>query len=222
MPRKDIDYSKCIIYKIVCNDFDVKDLYVGHTTDLVKRRSQHKATCNSPKSSLKIYKTIRENGGWENWTVVVIERFETCKDSEEARTRERYWFDELNACMNSIKPMLTNDEKSELNRRNAKISYENNKESIKNRCLEYYHNNKASLKEYTKKYCQDNKDKLVKYRKEYRENNQDAIKGYREKSKDKMKQYYLDHKEQILEKQKEYKKQQRIKNTESIEFTNTV
>jgi predicted GIY-YIG superfamily endonuclease len=68
MPRKDIDYSKCIIYKIVCNDFNVKDIYVGHTTDLIKRRSMHKYTCineNVKQHNLKIYKIIRENGGWE-------------------------------------------------------------------------------------------------------------------------------------------------------------
>ena len=76
MPRKDIDYSKCIIYKIVCNDFNIKDLYVGHTTDLVKRRSHHKCLCNSPDSkeyNFKVYKTIRDNGGWDNWSVIVIE-----------------------------------------------------------------------------------------------------------------------------------------------------
>ena len=33
MPRKEIDYSKTVIYKIVCNDLNVKDVYVGHTTD---------------------------------------------------------------------------------------------------------------------------------------------------------------------------------------------
>jgi hypothetical protein len=34
MTKKNIDYSKTMIYKIVCKDFNVSDLYVGHTTNL--------------------------------------------------------------------------------------------------------------------------------------------------------------------------------------------
>jgi len=36
MPRTPVDYSKTIIYKIVCKDLSIVDLYVGHTTDLEK------------------------------------------------------------------------------------------------------------------------------------------------------------------------------------------
>ena len=43
MPRKEIDYSKTVIYKIVCNDLNVKDVYVGHTTDFTKRKATHKS-----------------------------------------------------------------------------------------------------------------------------------------------------------------------------------
>jgi hypothetical protein len=228
MPKKAIDYSKCIIYKIVCNDYNVKDLYVGHTTDLVKRRSCHKFACNHSDHNanhLKIYKTIRENGGWENWSVVVVENYETCKDMEDARTRERFWFDELNARMNSYKPILTDDEKSEILRQSAKKHYEKNKESILNRHLEYYYKNKDSIKEYTKRYYEENKDNLAEYRKknrlkmkEYRERNKEKIKEYREKTKDKMKQYYLDNKEKIIETQKEYKKQKRQQKNENVEL----
>jgi hypothetical protein len=33
MPKQPMDYSKTIVYKICCKDVDVKDVYVGHTTD---------------------------------------------------------------------------------------------------------------------------------------------------------------------------------------------
>lgn len=33
MPRTAIDYLKTIIYKIVCNDLNVKDVYVGGTSN---------------------------------------------------------------------------------------------------------------------------------------------------------------------------------------------
>ena len=45
MPRKPIDYSKTISYKIVCNDLSITDCYVGHTTDFTKRKSHHKSDC---------------------------------------------------------------------------------------------------------------------------------------------------------------------------------
>ena len=61
MPRKEIDYSKTVMYKIVCNDLRVKDLYVGHTTDFTKRKNGHKTNCfnvNSKLFNLKVYKCI--------------------------------------------------------------------------------------------------------------------------------------------------------------------
>ena len=70
MPKISIDYNNTTIYKIVCTDLSNKDIYVGHTTQFIKRKSSHKHNCNNPISkfyNLKVYKTIRENGGWENW-----------------------------------------------------------------------------------------------------------------------------------------------------------
>ena len=151
MPRKDIDYSRCIIYKIVCNDFNVKDLYVGHTTDLVKRRWQHKTRCTNSRTKgydIKIYKVIRDNGGWDNWSIIVVENFSACKNAEDARTRERYWFEHLNASLNTILPIITKQE-----------IYDNNKQ--------YYENNKESVLQYQKQYRADNKDKSEQYSKQY-------------------------------------------------------
>ena len=42
MPKKNIDYSKTIIYKIVCKDLAVKDVYVGSTTHFINRKYGHK------------------------------------------------------------------------------------------------------------------------------------------------------------------------------------
>ena len=32
MPKKEIDYSNTIIYRIVCKDTNITECYVGHTT----------------------------------------------------------------------------------------------------------------------------------------------------------------------------------------------
>ena len=142
MPRKDIDYSKCVIYKIVCNDLNVKYIYIGHTTDFTKRKSHHKYACNHSNNkeyNCKVYKTIRDNGGFENWTIVIVERMENCKDSEEARSRERYWYEQLSANLNTFRPIVSDDE-------------------IKDQKLRYI-----------KVYNEINKDKLQQYRKVYNE-----------------------------------------------------
>ena len=63
------DYSKMMMYKIVCKDLTVKSGYVGSSRQLVKRKNNHKYICNNPndkKHNLLIYKTIRDNGGWDN------------------------------------------------------------------------------------------------------------------------------------------------------------
>jgi hypothetical protein len=41
MPKKNINFSKTIIYKIVCNDLTITDVYVGHTTNFIKRKAKH-------------------------------------------------------------------------------------------------------------------------------------------------------------------------------------
>ena len=76
MPRQPIDYSNTSFYKIVSRDLSIADLYVGHTTDFVRRKNGHKTVCNNPLSSsheIYLYRFIRENGGWNNFDMRLIE-----------------------------------------------------------------------------------------------------------------------------------------------------
>ena len=107
MPRTEIDYSNTIIYKITCKDPNVKDVYVGHTTNFVQRKYAHKQCCVNKKSSnytCKLYNTIRSIGGWNNWTMEIINYF-NCRDHYEARIKEQEYFILLNANLNSIEPL---------------------------------------------------------------------------------------------------------------------
>lgn len=106
MPKQLIDYSNTIIYKIVCNDININDIYVGHTTNFIKRKYQHKILCNSDIKS-KLYDTIRKNGGWDNWSMIKIAKY-NCQDAIEARIREQEHFDLLNPTLNSINPITSN------------------------------------------------------------------------------------------------------------------
>ena len=107
MPKVEIDYSNTIIYKITCKNSNITDVYVGHTTNFVQRKHAHKQSCINNKShnyKCKLYETIRNNGGWDNWNMEIINFF-NCNDHYEARKKEQEYFVSLNATLNSIEPM---------------------------------------------------------------------------------------------------------------------
>jgi len=113
MPKVEIDYSNTIIYKITCKNPDIKDVYVGHTTNFVQRKHGHKQCCINSKSlsyACKLYETIRNNGGWDNWAMEII-NFCNCANHYEARKKEQEYFISLNATLNSLEPMPSNPEK---------------------------------------------------------------------------------------------------------------
>jgi hypothetical protein len=179
MPRKEIDYSKTVIYKIVCNDLTVTDLYVGHTTDFVVRKYGHKSRChnvNSKRYNLKVYQMIRANGGWDNWTMVEVEKY-PCGDGNEAKAKERYYLELLNAKLNSYIPGRSNKE-------SGKAYRDTNKDKIKEYQKEY---GKARYQENGKARYQENKEFFKDQAKKYNEGNKEAIslrkKNYYQKKK---------------------------------------
>ena len=64
---------------------------------------------------MKIYQIIRDNGGWDNWSMIMIENF-PCNNNLEASMRERYWYEELNGNMNTRKPYRSKEEEKEYNK----------------------------------------------------------------------------------------------------------
>jgi hypothetical protein len=107
MPKVDIDYSNTLFYKISCKDTSVSEVYIGHSTNFVQRKSSHKQSCNNPNNnnySCKLYKFIRDNGGWDNWRMDIIAHHE-CNDHYDARKKEQELFLLYKATLNSIEPM---------------------------------------------------------------------------------------------------------------------
>lgn len=148
MAKLQINFSKNVIYKIVCKNLDITECYVGHTTDFNKRKNVHKTRCNNENTkfyNFRVYKFIRENGGWENWQMVEIEKF-PCNDSREAGTRERYWYENLNSKLNCNVPMQTVSEYQ-------KIYYA--KPHVRQRVREYYNNYNAIKKSKSQQKCND-------------------------------------------------------------------
>jgi hypothetical protein len=117
MPKNEIDYSSTIIYKIFCKNNSIKETYVGHTTNFIKRKYHHKICCNNLNNNLNIYKTIRENGGWDNWEMVEIGCY-NCKNSEEARIKEQEHYEALNSIPSYIESN-TQKKKLELIKKNG-------------------------------------------------------------------------------------------------------
>lgn len=162
MPLTKIDYSKTVIYKIVSNDLNITETYVGSTTDFTRRKRQHKFSCNninSKKYNIKLYQFIRLNGGWDSFSMVEIEKY-ICSDGNESRTRERYWFELLNAQLNTVCPGNFINSKKEYN----KIYNENHKKEIKEYNKMYYQSNSDKLTEQNKIYHQKNKEQINEQR----------------------------------------------------------
>jgi hypothetical protein len=137
MPRLAINYNNTIVYKIVCKDVNIKECYVGHTTKFATRKNEHKYACNTPESkkyNIYIYTFIRNNGGWDNWSMIEVEKY-PCENKLEAEKRERYWVETLKAELNKIVPSRT-----------VKEYYIANKEKIKQYAKDYKLKNKETIK----------------------------------------------------------------------------
>jgi len=94
------------IYKIVCKDASVTELYVGQTKDFKDRRWHHIGNSKNPKSkkyNFKLYQYIRHYGGFENWEMIPLENFE-CESEDQAREKEFEYYQKLSASLNSIPP----------------------------------------------------------------------------------------------------------------------
>jgi hypothetical protein len=130
------EYSNTIIYKIVCNDLTITDCYVGHTTNFTKRKHQHKENCNMTTSkhyNYKIYTTIRSIGGWINWSIIEIEKF-PCLDANEARARERHWYELNNSTLNSRQPLGPSATEYYIQHKAEKLIYDQQRNSFKQEC----------------------------------------------------------------------------------------
>tara|TARA_R110000803_G_C11823773_1_gene302303 strand:- start:13 stop:672 length:660 start_codon:yes stop_codon:yes gene_type:complete len=183
MPRPEInDY---VFYKIV-NDELPEYIYIGSTACFSKRKKGHKDVCNNPNDKhyyLKLYQIIRENGGWDKWLMVIIDKLDQ-STLLDARIKEEKLMKEYNGNLNMQRAHRTDEEKKEY--------YQENK----GRAKEYKQKNKKDISEKKKKYHEANKEVLNKQSKiHYQANKEDRL--------EKHKKYYETNKETISEKTKE-------------------
>ena len=141
-----VNYNKSMIYKLCCKDINIKEIYIGSTTNFKRRKHSHKNACNNEKVksyNFNVYRFIRENGNWENWSMVLVEEV-SCENKLELHKIEREYVEKLGATLNKQVP-----------NRNVKEYREDNKEKMK----EWREDNKEKNKEKMKEYNEKNKEK---------------------------------------------------------------
>ena len=165
------DYSKSSIYKIACKDPAIEDTYIGSTCNLIKRRNQHKTVCNNPKAggyNQYVYRFIRDNGGWNNWDIYMIEQF-SCTTKIAKEQVERGYIEELKPTLNKCIPAnyQTGDvySKSEY----KKQYYEHNRDHITEYKRQYQIHNTDKIKQSNRKQYERDKDKIMERVREYNE-----------------------------------------------------
>lgn len=168
-----IDYTitPVIFYRFVCKDPTIKNSYVGHTTNFVNRKHNHKRLCNNSNSkeyNRLIYTTIRNNGGWYNWTMIEIDS-QIVLNKKEAIKKEQEYINEFSNNMNTKNSYSDYDTKKE----QQKLYYELNKESISERKKLNYELNKEKIAERRKLYYELNKKTIAERQKLYYEKNKE-------------------------------------------------
>ena len=192
MPKTNVDYSKTVIYKIICNDENVDYIYVGSTTDFTKRKYAHKCSCNNINDknyNQKKYVEMRQNDGWDNFKMLEVEKY-NCNDKQEAEAREEEIRVNLKANMNSNRCFLTEEQKNEYYKEHNKEYYIHNKDKFKEHNKEYYIHNKEKINEKHKEYRNINKEKIKEQHREYYNENKQKRKEYYNDNKDKIKEQH--------------------------------
>ena len=145
-------YENSVVYKLCCDDPEITDIYVGSTCNFKVRKNQHKSCCcnqNDHKHNRYVYRFIREHGGWDNWSMVVIKAYPNITNKMELLTKEMKWLKKLNATLNQNVP----GKLLQL----GKIDYKK----------QYAELNKEKLMEYKKKYTELNKTKIAENKQKY-------------------------------------------------------
>lgn len=224
-------------YLINCKDENIIDNYIGSTSNLKDRLKHHLKLFNNENHKgyyRKIYKIIRDNGGFENWKMEELFTFE-CNNNIEARKIEQKLIDEYQPTLNTYRAYTDEETRKKRHAETTEIwrqlnlehkrDYEyykyNTDETWRQRKIEssktYYENHIEEKKIYRKEFYKNNKQKCLDKSKVYRDANRDEInRKQRETPKlnnsIKCKEYYKTH----IEEQKAYRKSVYEKNKDKI------
>jgi len=139
-------YINSVIYKWRhIEDLNNDMILIGSTCNFIRRKREYKYNIYNPNSEgynrpCCVY--IRENGGYNNWIMEVIEKY-PCTNKNELRIKEDEWILKMNPKLNKYRAYLTREEILEIKREHAK----QNKDKIRKRDAERYKKNKNKMNE---------------------------------------------------------------------------
>jgi hypothetical protein len=198
----DNEYENCskidktyIMYKIQPKNPNLIFSYIGHTSEFSRRYEAHKRNTTNIKDlkhyHLKVYQTIRDNGGWNEWEIIEIEKY-ICSTKLEARIREQELMISHNTNLNTCKAFITEDERKKKKQEITKKYKAEHVELIKEQQQQYKQEHKEVIKEQMRKYRQEHKEEIYEKKKEYMEANKEHLqakkKAWEEANKEKRKE----------------------------------
>ncbi len=147
-------YSKGMIYKLCCKDANITEIYVGSTVNKYRRKCEHKRKCNDLNNKtykFPVYQFIRDNGGFDNWDMVILEEY-PAENKNELVWKEREWIELLKPSLNSMnRPIITTEELRKLKCENQKKYRKNNPEKISESQKKYREENPEKVREKNRK-----------------------------------------------------------------------
>ena len=154
-----VNYGNGLIYKLCCKDASITDEYIGSTTCRYRRKKEHKNECNNENRdgyNRYVYQYIRENGGFDNWDMIILEEY-SCESRVQLEMKEREWIELRRPTLNKNIPSRESQEYQK----------------------KYYEENKGELKIHMKNYYEENKDEILQQMKQYREEHKEELNEYK-------------------------------------------
>ena len=95
-----------VFYRLRHATDNTKNCYVGSTKNLPRRKAVHKYTYNTPTTighNIKLYKYIREHGGYDNWCFDILDEKHNIS-KRDRHIREGMLIEQYNATLNVHDP----------------------------------------------------------------------------------------------------------------------
>jgi hypothetical protein len=142
------------VYKIVCKDENITDIYIGSTCQELKKRIYSHFSAFNNNINFKVYEFMRKNGGFENFDFKILNEIEYFDKSMQLKQEQAY-INCYKPTLNELKAYTSKEEKKEYsalyyanpeNKEKDAILYLKNKEKVRERVALNYQKNKERIK----------------------------------------------------------------------------
>ena len=149
MEDVDIMYENAVIYMMKHKTDDKKEYYIGSSYEFKQRCRAHKSYCNNQNSkqyNLKVYQYIRENGGFDEWDIILLYDY-PCKNKNELELEEQRAVKKYKSTLNTQIPCRTKKEWCNDNKEKIAEKKKNGMKQIRKK----YNNIKKNIKKIIRK-----------------------------------------------------------------------